>query len=169
MLDEPTMIASLALWAWFGGWAIALSIVDIREHRLPNKMVALALAGTVVLAGVAALASGEPVLLLRAAAASLAAVLAFGLGHLIGGMGMGDVKYAAVTGSALGTLGWGAVWWGHLLGFVLAGCVVVVGLVTGRMHRRSAIPFGPFMALGAILVAAPSLASAMPALSAPPV
>jgi Type II secretory pathway, prepilin signal peptidase PulO and related peptidases len=171
MLDEPTTISILALWAWFGGWAIALSIVDIREHRLPNKMVALALAGTLLLAVVAATASGDPWLLLRSAAASVAAVLAFGIGHFIGGMGMGDVKYAAVTGLALGTLGWGAVWWGHLLGFVLAGGVVVVGLLTGRMHRRSAVPFGPFMALGAILVATPSLVSALLALltqSGPP-
>jgi leader peptidase (prepilin peptidase)/N-methyltransferase len=160
-LDEPGMIASLALWAWFAGWAIALSIVDIKEHRLPNKMVAAALAGTLLLATVAAAANADPWLLLRAAAASVVAVLAFGIGHLIGGMGMGDVKYAAVTGLALGTLGWSAVWWGHLLGFVLAGGVVVVGLLTGRMHRRSAVPFGPFMALGAILIAAPSLVSTL--------
>jgi leader peptidase (prepilin peptidase)/N-methyltransferase len=109
-----------------------------------------------VLAAASAVVGGDAQMLLQALGASLVAVVAFGIGHLIGGMGMGDVKYAAVTGLALGTIGWTAVWWGHLLGFVLAGGVVVVGLLTGRMHRRSAVPFGPFMALGALLVGAAS-------------
>ena len=152
MTVEPAALLTFAMWAWFGGWAIALSVVDIREHRLPNRMVAAALSGTMALAAASAVVGGDAQMLLQALGASLVAVVAFGIGHLIGGMGMGDVKYAAVTGLALGTIGWTAVWWGHLLGFVLAGGVVVVGLLTGRMHRRSAVPFGPFMALGALLV-----------------
>ncbi len=157
MTVEPAALLTFAMWAWFGAWALALSIVDIREHRLPNRMVAAALSGTLVLAAASAVAGGDGQMLLRALGASLVAVLAFGVGHVLGGMGMGDVKYAAVTGLALGTIGWSAVWWGHLLGFVLAGGLAVVGLLTGRMHRRSAVPFGPFMALGALLVGVASL------------
>jgi len=142
----------IAMWVWFGGWATALAVVDIREHRLPNRMVGACLVGTIAFAGALAWSTADPWLLVQAGAASLAAVVVFGVGHVIGGMGMGDVKYAAVTGLALGTIGWAAVWWGHLLGFMLAGVVVVFGLLTGKLHRRSAVPFGPFMAAGAGIV-----------------
>lgn len=162
MTFEPAALLALGMWAWFGGWAIALSVVDIKEHRLPNRMVAAALLGTFAFAGASAAAGEDAGMLLRALAASLIAVAAFGIGNVIGGMGMGDVKYAAVTGLALGTIGWTAVWWGHLLGFLLAGGVVVVGLITGTMHRRSAVPFGPFMALGALVIAGSSLLTNFP-------
>ena len=150
-----------ALWIWFGGWALALAVVDIREHRLPNRMVAVALLGCVLLTGVLALITVDPGVLLRALAASAVAVAAFAVAHILGGMGMGDVKYAAVTGWALGTIGWSAVWWGHLLGFVAAGLVVVVGVVASRMHRRTAVPFGPFMGLGSMIVGVAAIAPAI--------
>ena len=149
------------MWAWFVGWAIALAVIDIREHRLPNRMVATALVGSVVLTVSVAAATADVGVLVRAAAASVVAVAAFAVAHIVGGMGMGDVKYAAVTGWVLGTVGWWAVWWGHLLGFVLAGGVVVIGLLSGKLHARSAIPFGPFMALGASVVGIASLLEAI--------
>lgn len=147
-------ILTIALWAWFGGWAVALGIVDIREHRLPNRMVALALSGCVVLTGLLAIATADAAVLVRAGAASFVAVVVFAVAHVLGGMGMGDVKYAAVTGWVLGTIGWSAVWWGHLLGFVAAGGVVVAALVLSRIDRRTAVPFGPFMGLGALIMGA---------------
>ena len=152
-IDASVVAGVLAgLWLWFVGWAIALAVVDIREHRLPNVMVGVCLAGTVVWVAALAWAAGDAGIALRAALAAFVCVGVFAVGYFIGGMGMGDVKYAAVTGAALGTLGWAAVWWGHLLGFVIAGGVVVVGLLSGKLHKRSAIPFGPFMAVGATVV-----------------
>ncbi len=148
-----------ALWAWFGGWALALTVVDLREHRLPNQMVAIAFAGCVALTVLLSAAASDGGLLLRALAASVVAVVAFGVAHVVGGMGMGDVKYAAVTGWALGTISWSAVWWGHVLGFVAAGIVVVAGSVLGRMHRRTAVPFGPFMGLGSLLIGVAAVTS----------
>lgn len=146
------VLAHAALWCWFGGWALVLAVVDIREHRLPNTMVAAAFVGCVVLTGVLASVTADGRVLLRALAASALAVLAFAIAHILGGMGMGDVKFAAVTGWVLGTIGWSAVWWGHLLGFVAAGGIVVVGIVASRVHRRTAVPFGPFMGLGSLIV-----------------
>ena len=135
-----------------------MAVVDIREHRLPNRMVAVSLLGCVVLTVAAAAITADIGVLVRAAAASVVAVAAFAVAHIVGGMGMGDVKYAAVTGWVLGTIGWWAVWWGHLLGFLAAGGVVVVGMVLSRMHRRTAVPFGPFMGLGSLLVGIAALA-----------
>lgn len=160
MIDVD-LVANTALWVWFGGWALALAVVDIREHRLPNRMVAWAFLGCVVLTVVVAVVTSDPSVLLRSLAASVAAVAAFAVAHVLGGMGMGDVKYAAVTGWALGTIGWSAVWWGHLLGFVAAGGIVVVGVVVSRMHRRTAVPFGPFMGLGSLIVGVAAVAPAI--------
>jgi prepilin signal peptidase PulO-like enzyme (type II secretory pathway) len=37
-----------------------------------------------------------------------------------------------------------------LLAFLVAALFVVVGLAVGRLSRKQLIPFGPFLALGAI-------------------
>ena len=161
MVINVDVAVSAALWAWFGGWALALTVVDVREHRLPNRMVSVALLGCVLLTGVLAVMTADPGVLLRALAASAVAVGVFAVAHILGGMGMGDVKYAAVTGWVLGTIGWSAVWWGHLLGFVAAGVVVAVGVAASRMHRRTAVPFGPFMGLGSMIVGVVAIAPAM--------
>ncbi len=150
-------LVTAASWLWFAGWAVALAVVDLREHRLPNKMVAVAFGGCALLTVVAAIGRTDAGLLVGALGGAIAAVVAFAIAHVIGGMGMGDVKYAAVTGWMLGTIGWSAVWWGHLLGFMVAGGVVVVGLLLRRVNRRTALPFGPFMGLGALVVAATAL------------
>ncbi len=142
----------VAQWVWFAVWAVALTRVDLREHRLPNTMVAIAFAGGVVLTTVRSVVVADTSLMVSAALGSLAAVVAFAVAHVVGGLGMGDVKYAAVTGWVLGTLGWEALWWGHFAGFAAAGFVVVVGWLTRRMHRSTAIAFGPFMGLGSLVV-----------------
>lgn len=65
-----------------------------------------------------------------------------------GGMGGGDVKLGAAIGAFLG---WGAGLFGILLGFV-GGAVVGLGLIAARIKgRKDAIPFGPFLALGAVI------------------
>lgn len=143
---------AIGLWLWFAVWASALTIVDIREHRLPNRMVAMAFAGCVMITGAQALLAGNPAVVAGALGGAAVAVAVFFVGHLVGGVGMGDVKYAAVTGWALGTMGWSAVWWGHVVGFVLAGVVVIGGMMVRRLHRRSSVPFGPFMGGGSLVV-----------------
>lgn len=150
-MDLPSLTVA-ALWLWFGGWAVALAIVDVREHRLPNAMVGSVFSGCVAITAVGAFVNGDAGSLVRAASASAVAVAAFGVAHLVGGMGMGDVKYAAVTGWVLGTIGWSAVWWGHLIGFVAAGALVLIGVCLRAMQRRSAVPFGPFMGAGTLAV-----------------
>ena len=63
------------------------------------------------------------------------------------GLGMGDVKLALLLGAALGSAGLA----GLLLGTFAAGLAGVVVLAReGRAARRRAIPYGPFLAFGAI-------------------
>ena len=65
------------------------------------------------------------------------------------GLGMGDVKLALLVGAALG---WGALT-ALLFGTVAAGLVGAVMLFKeGSSARKKAIPLGPFLAGGAIVV-----------------
>jgi leader peptidase (prepilin peptidase)/N-methyltransferase len=66
-----------------------------------------------------------------------------------GGMGMGDAKLALLIGAALGY----AVVTALLLGTLAAGVVAAVMLFKeGSAARKRAIPLGPFLAAGGILV-----------------
>jgi leader peptidase (prepilin peptidase)/N-methyltransferase len=62
-----------------------------------------------------------------------------------GGMGMGDVKFAAPIGLYLGYLGWSQLLYGGLLGFILNGVVTVLVLRKNRAVRTSEVPHGPSM------------------------
>jgi len=132
---------------------VALSIVDLREQRLPNRMLLVAAPAVAVLLVVGVLWRGEPVRflwLLAGAGAMFALYLVIALAAP-SAMGMGDVKFAALLGAPLGAVGLTA-WLGGLLGaFLVGGVVAVVALVAGRVGWRGSIPFGPSMAAGALL------------------
>jgi leader peptidase (prepilin peptidase)/N-methyltransferase len=134
--------------------AVLLTVVDLQHRLLPNRVVLPALAGGVVLLLLPALADGAWDQLLRAtlgAAALFAAYLALALASP-GGLGMGDVKLAALLGLYLGWLGWAAVVLGALAGFVVQAAVALALLATRRIGLRGELPFGPAMLAGAALV-----------------
>ena len=124
---------------------VALSVIDIRERRLPNRIVLPS--AVLVLAAQIAL---EPEHALEWIVASLGAALFLFLPLLVfpAGMGMGDVKLALLLGAALGR----DVVLGLLIGFVAAS-LIALGLIAlrGRAARKTFIPFGPFLAFGAIV------------------
>ena len=64
-----------------------------------------------------------------------------------GAFGMGDVKFLAGMGLMLG--GEHALS-GMLFGLIVAGVVLVALLATRRIGRRSFVPFGPFLIIGAL-------------------
>jgi leader peptidase (prepilin peptidase)/N-methyltransferase len=125
---------------------VPAAAIDL-EHRLipnaitgPGAVLALAL-GTGLDPG------GEPARLIAAACAGgflLLAALAYP-----GGMGMGDVKLAAVMGLCLGSAVAPAVLVALLAGTLLG--LVVIARRGAREGRKTAIPFGPFLALGALV------------------
>lgn len=67
-----------------------------------------------------------------------------------GGMGGGDVKFLAAIGSFLGP---GAALLALFLGSLLGSVVGMPFLLSGRWQRGQAVPFGPFLATSAILIA----------------
>lgn len=66
------------------------------------------------------------------------------------GMGLGDVKYLAMVGAALG---WTGVLWCLLLGSSVGSLAGLGVAVVTRKGLQTAIPFGPFLAAGALLYA----------------
>ncbi|OUE19902.1 Type IV leader peptidase family protein [Clavibacter michiganensis] len=132
-----------------------LVLADLADHRLPDR----ATAPAAVAAAALALATGGSGLLLQAAAcgAGAALVLALLQSATGGGLGTGDVKLAGVVGLALGQLGPAQVALGLAAGTLLGGVAATALLVGGRARASTAVPFGPWLVLGALLVAsAPS-------------
>ncbi len=131
--------------------SLALAIIDIETHRLPNVIVLPGYAVGAVLLGTAALLQGDLMGLGRmAAGAGILFAFYFVLAIISPrGMGMGDVKLAGVLGLFLGSLGWGQLAVGAGAAFVLGGLFSIILLITRRAGRKSGIPFGPWMLLGA--------------------
>jgi leader peptidase (prepilin peptidase)/N-methyltransferase len=131
---------------------VLLAEIDIRCLRLPDPLV-FALAVLVVVPLVAMADPG------RSGRALLAAVLV-GSAYLTvallpgGGLGLGDVKLAAVLAFVLGWLGWPAVAIGLLAPPLINGPVVLVLLITRRARGRTALPFGPALLAGALAAVA---------------
>jgi leader peptidase (prepilin peptidase) / N-methyltransferase len=136
--------------AWLGLALVLLlvpvTLIDLDYRIIPNRLM---LAGAVVaLALLGALQPGElPEHLIAAAAAGgffLLAVLAYPKG-----MGMGDVKLAAVLGLFLGRAVAPAVFVALVAGTVVG--ALIIARKGAREGRKTAIPFGPYLALGGLV------------------
>jgi leader peptidase (prepilin peptidase)/N-methyltransferase len=123
---------------------VALSFIDVRTRRLPNRIVLPAAAA--VLAAHVAIAPDRALEWVVAALGAFGLLLVAALAYP-GGLGMGDVKLALLLGAALG---W-AVGAALVIGFAAAGLVGVLMIArSGWSARRAALPLGPFLALGAL-------------------
>jgi leader peptidase (prepilin peptidase) / N-methyltransferase len=146
--EDPWLLAAVAL---FLGLLFALSLIDLEHKILPNRIVYPSLVAFPVYLVVARLA-GAPVDLLDA----LIGFLAYGGAMLVvaiispKGMGMGDVKLSALIGLVVGAIDLPSVAVAAGLAILLGGIGAVVALAMGK-GRKSAVPFGPFLAAGAAL------------------
>ncbi|MDQ0735773.1 prepilin peptidase [Arthrobacter agilis] len=138
----------LAVLAAFG---VLLGAIDLRSALLPDAVLLRFTAVSVPLLLVAAAGTGRWSGLAGAAAGGATLCAVYLLLALIsaGGLGMGDVKLAAVLG-LFGGWGGSAAWLGTLLGgFLLGGVVGLAVLLLRRGSRGSTFPFGPGMLLAA--------------------
>ena len=130
----------------------ALVGIDLREHRLPNRLVLPGIgAGLLGCAG-EWIAAGSPPLVPIIAALTYAGFLL--ILNLTGGMGMGDVKLAAVLGLASWNLE--VAVFSPVIAFLVGGLVAVALLAMGQRGRR--VAFGPYL-LGGYWVAVGLLAA----------
>ena len=147
--DVPTIAAFLAV----AGGCIALSAIDIDTHTLPTRLVyATGILGATLLAVASALNGRAQRLLPAVTAAIVVGLVLYAVWALVpGGFGFGDVRLGAMLALFLGWLSAAHVFVGVALAFVL-GAVVGLGLIVGgRAGRRTAVPFGPFLAAGALI------------------
>jgi leader peptidase (prepilin peptidase)/N-methyltransferase len=140
--DEPVQ---LALGLLFVATLAAITLTDLELRVIPNKILIVS-----AVAGVALAAALDPASLPeRAIGAVAAGGLLFGVALAYPrGMGMGDVKLAAVMGLYLGR----SVAPALLVAFA-AGSIVGLLLIArdGATARKQAVPFGPFLALGGVV------------------
>lgn len=133
--------------------SVALALIDIDTHTLPNRITVPSFLVGVVLLATASAFSSDSGAFVRAAIGS--AVLFFAYAALAfaypGGMGHGDVKLAGVLGLFLGYLGWSQLIVGAFGAFLLGGLFSLVMLALRKANRKSGIPFGPWMLGGAWL------------------
>ncbi len=125
---------------------VPIALIDLEYRIIPNKLVALG-AVLALAIGLALDPAGEPERLLAAVGAGgffLVAALAYP-----GGMGMGDVKLAGVLGLFLGAAVAPAVLIALIAGVSVG--AVVVARKGARAGGKTAVPFGPFLALGALV------------------
>jgi leader peptidase (prepilin peptidase)/N-methyltransferase len=125
---------------------VPIALIDLDERIIPNK-ITLPAAVAAIGIGLAFAPSKVPEQLIAGASAA-AFLLAFVLAYPRG-MGMGDVKLAGVLGLYLGRSVAPA-----MLAAVLAGAIVgvfVIARVGVHEGRKTAVPFGPFLALGGVV------------------
>ncbi len=130
----------------------AISVIDIRLRIIPNRLMYPSLVAFPVAIVAGWLFDAGP-----DAPRALVGALLFGGGLLLialvsRGMGMGDVKLAAVIGMVMGSIGLAYVGVAAAAAIVLGGLGGIAALLIGR-GRKSAIPFGPYLAAGAVVAA----------------
>ena len=142
-----------AVLAVFLGVLLALAVIDAEHRIIPNAIVYPSLVVFAVVLVVGAVASRH----IDVARAALG-FLAFGAGVLLvalispRGMGMGDVKLAALIGLVLGSQGLRYVAVAAGLGILAGGVGGLAALATGR-SRKATMPFGPYLVVGAVCAA----------------
>ena len=156
---DPVLPAFLYLTAV----GIALAVIDLDHKRLPDALTLPSYPVVTALLGLAALlgSGGSWVRAVLGGVAMFAVYFALCFAYPAG-MGFGDVKLSGVLGLCTAWLGWGAWSVALFCGFLFGGVFGVALIALRRGGRKTAVPFGPFMLLGALVavLAGQELASA---------
>lgn len=157
LIEATTALIFVLLWNHYGlslqltfgllfaSFLLIIVITDLEHHLIPNRIIYLSILLALV---VPAVTPGQTI-------ATVAIGGAIGAGLLLplvllfpGGMGMGDVKLAALVGLLVG---FPNVTVALLVAFILGGAIASVLLATGLKRRKDPIAFAPFLVAGLIL------------------
>jgi leader peptidase (prepilin peptidase)/N-methyltransferase len=128
------------------------SAIDLRRHRLPDRLTMPSAAGLAVLAAVAALVERDAAIAVRAAVGAVVFAGLLLVVHLASpaGMGFGDVKLGVPLGLAVGATSVAAVLVALVAGTAI-GAVAGLAVLARHRDRRHAFAFGPYLCAGAVL------------------
>jgi leader peptidase (prepilin peptidase)/N-methyltransferase len=145
-------IAAFGVLAFYACLFIIIFVIDLEHGLILNKVVYPGMVVALLLALYPWPWLTES-MVMRVAYAALGGGIGFGIFLLIalvsrGGMGWGDVKLAALIGLATG---FPLVFVAIIMGAILGGIVAVALVIAKRRKRRETIPFGPFLALAAMI------------------
>lgn len=141
----------LAAFLYLASISIALALIDLDTHRLPNVIVlpAYAVGGLLLVVGSALTAEFDSLVM---AGIGLGGSFVFYLALILAypqGMGRGDLKLSGVLGMYLGWLGLGPLLVGVFMPFLLGGLFSIGLMISRKAGRKTEIPFGPWMLAGA--------------------
>lgn len=125
--------------------SILISIVDIREKKIPDILLLIGFTGFII----------TKIFLNKEVSGLLILDTAVGFFSIFclwfltkGGIGLGDAKLAALIGFILGMF----FWWIALFIASLTGLFVGAFLILGKkIEKKDPIPFAPFLAIGGIV------------------
>jgi leader peptidase (prepilin peptidase)/N-methyltransferase len=145
--------ARLPALLYLGALGLALALIDLEHHRLPFVLTVPAIPITAALLAIPGFRDGWSPL---GSALGCLAIWGGFIGLLWAGtggrgMGFGDVVLAPTLGLMLGWIGWGAGVVGLFASFASGALIGILLIAVGRADRKSAVPFGPFLILGAAI------------------
>lgn len=137
---------------------LAAALIDYEHRIIPNNLIAAGffIGVLLYLPTLLSMRLNIPaaLILMTSPASALAGFLLGGLVMLIiflvsrGGMGAGDIKMMAMIGFYVGLRGAVLV---MLLAFFCGALVGLTGMAFGRLTRKDALPFAPYLALAALV------------------
>jgi leader peptidase (prepilin peptidase) / N-methyltransferase len=146
----------LVVW-WMVLTGAVLAMVDLATHLLPNRIVYPAGGVAVGLVALVSALRGEPSELLGGLGGALIGLVPLYVAWLVAppeAIGFGDVRLATLLGLQLGVLAATAILVALVVG-MLAAILVTTGLALCRRRGwREPFPLGPYLVLGAVVVAA---------------
>jgi leader peptidase (prepilin peptidase)/N-methyltransferase len=144
--------AELGVMAFYACIFIITFVIDLEHGLILNRVVYPGMVAALLLALYPWPWFSESIGM-RVAYAALGGAAGFAIFLLIamvsrGGMGWGDVKLAALMGLAIG---FPLVFVAIIMAAILGGIVAVALMIAKKRTRRQTIPFGPFLALAAMV------------------
>lgn len=153
-LSSWIVLIEFILWLIIGSGLIILFVYDLRWFLLPDKIMFPMIALAMCLAALRIWQSEDVVFAVVNLVGSIAilsgiyyALYLYSRGQWIG---FGDIKLGLVLAGVLGE--WPLAFLTLLIANVIGCLVVLPGLLSGKLHRTSHVPFGPMLILACFIV-----------------
>lgn len=151
---QATNNSEVLLFTLLAAITVPLFIIDIKVHRLPNKIIYPSIVIALTSVFLQSLIKSEyreiQSILVRATTLTIVFFVFFIISR--GGMGLGDYKFGLLLVVILIYRPWQNLLSIFIISFITAGIYASIILLAKKGSRKSKIPFGPFLIIGAWLI-----------------